>query len=68
MKLTLEDVTNKAVEFVKSSGGHSFTKLIKVQPDENAMIWEILIDVGELNGGSKKVIIDDNTGNIMGFE
>lgn len=67
MPKALIDVTEVAQEFLRTSG-YLFSYLDKIQLDSQKQQWILVFNVGVAAPKSKTVIVDDNTGKVVGFE
>ncbi|MCK4455452.1 MAG: hypothetical protein KAU99_03795 [Thermoplasmata archaeon] len=68
MKSTTEWVVDQAREFIERKGGYSFVQLEKVKEDEKEGVWTVTFDVGVLREELKTVVVEDGTGEVVGFE
>lgn len=64
--MNLEDAVNIAMRFVEDSGGFEEARLKKVR--KKGKEWHIIIDVGVLFSDFRNVVIDDESGEITGYE
>ena len=65
MIMDIEEVTQKVIKYI-SLAGYYIAKVTSVSKDgEN---WVVLVDVGAYDKKLKKVIIQDLTGKVVGFE
>ena len=68
MKSTTEWIVDQAREFIERKGGYSFVQLEKVKEDEKKGVWTVTFDVGVLREKLRTVVVEDGTGEVVGFE
>ena len=68
MRSTTEWIVDRAKEFIESKGGYSFVQLEKVKGDEEKGAWTVVFDVGVLKEDLRTVVVEDGTGEVVGFE
>jgi len=64
--MDLEDVVEKALEFLNRKAGYYFAQLLSAKLEDG--IWVLEFDVGILTRQIMVVKIDDKTGKVVGFE
>ncbi len=68
MKSTTEWIVDQAREFIERKGGYSFVQLEKVKEDEKKGVWKVTFDVGVLKEDIRTVVVEDGTGEVVGFD
>lgn len=68
MKSTTEWIVDQAREFIERKGGYSFVQLKRVKEDEKEGVWTVRFDVGVLREELRTVVVEDGTGEVVGFE
>lgn len=68
MKSTTEWIVDRAREFIERKGGYSFVQLKKVREDEKKGVWKVTFDVGVLKEDLRTVVVEDGTGEVVGFD
>jgi len=64
--MNLEEAVNIARSFVEEQGGYEDARLIRVR--KKGKEWHIQLDVGVITTEIRTVIIDDESGEITGYE
>jgi len=67
-KMQIEEVIDRAREFLERRGGYYNLLLLKVSFDKSTGLWELEFDIGIFKQIILKVTIDDNTGSITNYE
>jgi hypothetical protein len=67
LKLTVEQVTEIAVRYMRKAG-YVWTKILKVIPDEAKHKWKVYIDVGVVKKEVKIVEIDDERKRVTSYK
>ncbi len=68
MKSTTEWIVDRAREFIERKGGYSFVQLEKVKEDDRKGVWNVTFDVGVLKEDPRTVVVEDGTGEVVGFD
>lgn len=68
MKSTTEWIVDRAREFIERKGGYSFVQLEKVKEDERKGVWNVTFNVGVLKEDLRTVVVEDGTGEVVGFD
>ncbi len=68
MESTTEWIVDQAKEFIERKGGYSFVQLEKVKEDDRKGVWKVTFDVGVLKEDPKTVVVEDGTGEVVGFD
>ena len=66
--MDLEEVVDRAVQFLERKAGYPIHKLLKVEHSEEEGRWYLEFDVGILNEKIIKIVIDDEKGKILRYE
>lgn len=67
MESTTEWIVDRAKELIERKGGYSFVQLEKVKEDERKGVWNVTFDVGVLKEDIRNVVVEDGTGEVVGF-
>ena len=64
--MKLEEAVNIASDFIEAEAGYEEARLVSVK--KKGKQWHVKLDVGFLSTDTRYIIIDDESGEIVGYE